>query len=160
MRSMLIVIPLLAGCQWLFPPQPCNLPVGTGGACRTGDSTTVVYVEVGDRLVAVWTDIPLNSSGAGAGCGFGSASVDMDGRIVELFVMTKDGLTFQINVNGTIYSDVGGTLFLVRTQGPDPGVRRLSRDLHGLAPTEDTWRQIAKDDADVMEFMSQVEGKK
>jgi hypothetical protein len=109
----------------------------------------------------MWIDLPFTGGGGGAGCGFGSAYARLpSGDPIEITVTTPDGATFRVTVNGTAYSETDGTLFLVRTRGPNVEVRQVARDLSGLPADEGTWRQVAKDEPEVKQLIAEAEKKK
>lgn len=56
--------------------------------------------------------------------------------------------------------ETDGSLFLVRTRGPNTEVRQVGRDLSGLSATDDTWRDLSKDEPAVREFVGETEMKK
>jgi hypothetical protein len=75
---------------------------------------------------------------------------------VELKVVTTDGKTWAVTVNGKAYDLEDGALFLVRTRGGDAKVTQLKQDLAGMQATHESWQRFAKESSEVKDFVAQA----
>jgi hypothetical protein len=73
---------------------------------------------------------------------------------------TTDGKCGSVIINDAQYKLEDGALFLVTTHGDAPVVRQVSIDLSALHGTAESFEAVAKDHAEVKEFLTQASGKK
>jgi hypothetical protein len=160
------LISALVGCT-----RPADLSCQHGiMAVGDNDQTMVQYVfcHAGPR-VAVWADISGRRPGSGSqtgsttdsssGAEWHSSVKAADGRSVALRVVTTDGKSWTLTVNGKECRLEDGALILVRTCDGLFKVTQLKQDLSGLPPTIETWRQLSKDRAEVKDFVDQAGAK-
>jgi hypothetical protein len=108
-------------------------------------------------LFIVWVDLPD---------AYGQSSSDASGAKHYVFFQPPGGgrpdweaempygADVSVKVNHAKYDLAEGRLFLMTTRGGQTQVRQLKRDLSGVKPNTGDFERLAKEDADVAEFVA------
>src|SRR5262249_61656286 len=79
-----------------------------------------------------------------------------DGRTVDWWCQTSDGMTGQVRINGQQFNLEDGALFLVSTRGGQVQIEQHKRYLLEMAPEDKNLKRFTKEDPEVKRFLSRV----
>jgi len=163
--SLLLIA--VAGCQRTAPPAQPPTAGGSMGSCSWSPSVTdtdplpgidQAYLWawwVGNKpALLIWADVekPNGRSVATPDGGF-------DGRLNDIPIKFH-GKTKTVTIDGTDYEIANGSLFLISTQGENPVVKQLNRNVEeldilkadGTGIDNDKLKVLARTDADIAAF--------
>jgi hypothetical protein len=133
---------------WHLAPQDgSKLPgIDEGGAQYIG------------KLLVIWSS---ETNGGGCSDSQNSAGITSKGRInftngrqINFELVTADGKTGRVTIDGTNYELADGPLFLVAPDGDKYRVKQLKKDLSGLELKAEGFQAFGRSDADIMEFFT------
>ena len=157
---------VVAGCS-----GPSQVQTSSGDMAAVGE-TWVQYGTLDNSLVfVIWSDISLEDaslSGTGGGgpaprgvkANYHGQRFAKDGRKVEWEAATSDGKTGTVTINGAEYRLQDGPVFLVTTRGDGQRAQQVIADLSALKPTAESWERLAKERAEVKEYLARVGARK
>jgi hypothetical protein len=110
--------------------------------------------------IMIWHDLAGEGTADSQGSATGQRYVERgsahsaDGRSLTWEIQTVDGSTGEVQIGGVRYDLAAGTLFIVDTQGGNPAVRQLSRDLSAVPLDHEGVLAFAENDPDLVAFLN------
>ena len=80
-----------------------------------------------------------------------------DGRTVDWWCQTSDGINGEVRINGRKFKLEDGALFLVSTRGGQTQIEQYKRNLLEMVPDDKKLEGFTKEDPAVKQFISRVE---
>jgi hypothetical protein len=111
-------------------------------------------------LFVVWADVPDAYCSGGADAKHATYSAFFQprgGGRVSWEAETTNGSDVSLTLNHAKYDLAAGRLFLLTTKAGQPQVRQLKRDLSQLRPETANFEKLAREDADLAQFIAAAE---